>query len=506
MFFFKKRKGKQLKFTKQAEAKPILSSIDENVKYICDSLNNTDDLVVKEITFHNKKSYIIFLQTIADTKEIEKNLIRPIKSCQKNKKVKEIITNAELNITNDLQEVITEILQGSCALLIQDERNVYSLNLPQMHSRELDEATIERSVRGSHQGFVESLDKNLNALRLRIKSDNLKFQYYQLGEEANKNVTIIYLNNIANKDIVEEIEKRLLSISMDTVFSPGYIIECIEENPLSPFPQSLYTERPDRLEAHLMEGRVAIMVEGSTNAIILPISFFAFFHAIDDFDERIYAASVFRLLRFFSFWGTLLFPPLYVAIVGFHFEIIPFEMVSLVKNSISTVPFPPVIEALIMAITIELIREAGIRLPSPIGETIGIVGGLIIGEAVVNAGLVSNVVVIVIALTAIMSFISPSYEMSNTTRILSFPIMIAATMFGFVGIIVSLMLITIHLCKLESVGTPYLAPLTPLNLKGLKDTLIRLPNWVIKERPNELQTQNKYRLHESREWRQSDKK
>src|SRR5699024_9461235 len=145
----------------------------------------------------------------------------------------------------------------------------------------------------------------------------------------------------------------------------------------------------DRLEAHLMEGRVAILAEGSTNAIILPVTFFSFFQSIDDFNERIYTATVFRLLRMFSFLGALLFARLYVAIVGFHFEIIPFEMISLVKTSISTVPFPPVIEALLMAVTIELIREAGIRLPSPIGETIGIVGGLIIGEAVVNAGIVS---------------------------------------------------------------------------------------------------------------------
>lgn len=504
MFSLKKDKSKQLKMTSSEPGKKMLSTMDENISYICNKLNHSDDLKIKKISFHNKKGYVIYLDTMADKKDIEETLIAPLKQSNKNKDLKDIITNVDLEITKDLGDVITELLQGGCAFLIENRQLIYILNLPQMSSRDPDEPTIERAVRGSHQGFVEGLNKNLNLIRLRIESQNLKFQYYKLGKEANKNVSIIYLNNIANPNLVKEVEKRLLSISLDSIFSPGYIEQTIEETPFSPFPQNLYTERPDRLEAHLMEGRVAIMVEGSTNAIILPVTFYSFFQSIDDFNDKVYAASVFRLLRIFSFWGALLLPPLYVAVVAFHFEIIPFEMISLVKNSISTVPFPPIIEALLMAVTIELIREAGIRLPSPIGETIGIVGGLIIGEAVVNAGLVSNVVVIVIALTAIMSFTSPSYEMGNTVRILSFPIMIMATMFGFVGIIISLMLILIHLSKLESLGVPYLAPVSPFHLEGMKDAFIRLPIWLINKRPEELNTQIKEREHMSREWEKSD--
>lgn len=504
MFFIKKNKGKQLKFSNPQPKKQILSTIDENIEYIYKSFSHSSDLKKKEITFHNKKGYIIYLETMADTREIEETLLAPLKNANENKDIKNIITNVDFNITNDLNEVINELLKGGCSLLVTGEQNIYTLVLPQKSSRDPDEPTIERAVRGSHQGFVESLDKNLNLVRLRIENKNLKFQYYQLGEEANKNVAIIYLSNIANEDLVKDVEKKLLSISMDSIFSPGYIEECIEENPFSPFPQNLFTERPDRLEAHLMEGRVAIMTEGSTNAIILPVTFFSFFQSIDDFSERIYAASIFRLLRIFSFWGALFFPPLYVAVVGFNFEIIPFEMISLVKNSISSVPFPPVIEALLMAVTIELIREAGIRLPSPIGETIGIVGGLIIGEAVVNAGLVSNVVVIVIALTAIMSFTNPSYEMGNTVRVLSFPIMVAATMFGFFGITICLLLILMHLSKIESFGVPYLSPLSPFHLSGLKDAVVRLPIWTMKKRPVELETKKEIRQHMSREWEKSD--
>src|SRR5699024_3335099 len=297
--------------------------------------------------------------------------------------------------------------------------------------RSPEEPENEKIVRGSHQGFVESLDININLLRKRIVNSQLTIEYYKLGNETNKNAALVYMSQLANPSLIEDIENRISSITADMVLAPGDLEEYLEDSTFSPFPQIMYTERPDRLEAQLMEGRAAIICEGSSDVIVMPVTFFSFFQTSDDYNVRFYTGSVFRLLRLFSFWGTLLFPPLYIAVVGFHFEIIPFKMVTLVKESIETIPYPPFFEAMLMAITIELIREAGIRLPTSIGQTIGIVGGLIIGEAIVNAGLVSNIMVIIIALTAIMSFSFPSYEMGNTTRLLNFPIMIAAATFGF---------------------------------------------------------------------------
>lgn len=508
MSFFRKGRGKPLKFT---TSKPTpgpkrnpFSTIDENIDFICTELNNTDDLQIREFTFHKKQGAIILLETMSDTEKIEKTFLTPLRDAKKHDELKDIITNVDLSITEDLNETVPALLKGSCIITINGDDRIYTLNLPKKGLEDANEPKIERSVRGSHQGFVESLESNLNLIRYRIANKNLKINYHKLGFESNKNLALVYLNNIANPELVKDLEKRVLSISMDSIFSPGYIEENIETTSFSPFPQNLYTERTDRLEAHLMEGRIAIMTEGSTNAIIVPVTFFSFFQSIDDFNDRIYATSLFRLLRLFSFFGALLFPALYIAVVGFHFEMIPFEMISLVQNSIGTIPYPPVIEALLMAVTIELIREAGIRLPTPIGETIGIVGGLIIGEAVVNAGFVSNVVVIVIALTAIMSFTNPSYEMGNTVRILSFPIMIAATMFGLVGIVVSIMFLVIHMCKLNSFGTPYLSPLAPLNLKGMKDTFVRFPIWTMSERPEAVKPQKRVRQQDSREWRKGD--
>lgn len=486
----------------EQDIKPLFSSIKQNLTYICDAFNNTDDLKVREISVNRKSGIIIFLETMADSEKIEQNLLIPLAKSKRNEDLDEIIGNVDLNMSNNLNDIITNMLSGNCTLLFEDEKEAFLFNVAQENERSPEEPDNEKIVRGSHLGFVESLDINLNLIRSRIVNRQLIVKYYELGMESNTNIALVYMEELASPPLIDEIKERIMSISMDAIFAPGDIEETIETHPYSPFPQSLYTERPDRLKSHLMEGRIAIMVEGSPDAIILPVTFFSFFHSPDDFNNRFYEGTAFRLLRLSSFWGSLILPALYIAMISFHFEIIPFEIIPLVKNSIETVPFPPFFEALIMAVTIELIREAGIRLPSPIGETIGIVGGLIIGDAVVNAGLISNMMVIVIALTAIMSFTIPSYTMSNTVRILTVPLMIGASTLGFVGIVAALMMIIIHMCKLESFGTPYLSPLVTFSLDDLKDTIIRSPVWTMDKRPENINVEDSVRQYESREWDQ----
>ncbi|MEI3613699.1 spore germination protein [Pseudogracilibacillus sp. SO30301A] len=503
MSFFKKNKGMPSFVNKGIN--PLFPSLEDNIKYICEAFNNTDDLKMRKVTFHEKQGKLFYLEAMTDPKIIEHSFLIPLTEADECDDLRNVITNVGFNTSTNLNDAVSALLMGSCALVLEGEKETYLFNTPQMNTRAPDEPENEKVVRGSHLGFVESLDINMNLIRQRVKNRQLMIKYYELGMESNRKMAIVYMNQLANPSLVEEIEKRILSISMDSIIAPGYIEECIEEHPMSPFPQNLYTERPDRLEAHLMEGRVAIMTEGSTDAIIMPVTFFSFFQSPDDFNNRFYEGSVFRLLRLFSFWGTLTFPPLYIAVVGFHFEIIPYDMVVIVKGSIENVPFPPFVEALVMVITIELIREAGLRLPTPIGQTIGIVGGLIIGEAVVNAGLVSNVMVIVIALTAIMSFTIPAYEMGNTIRILLFPTMIAAATLGFVGIVVSLMFIIIHMCKLQSFGTPYITPLAPLNIKGLKDALVRFPIWSMNKHSKDVHAQLPLKQRSSREWDKNDR-
>ncbi|VEF48291.1 GerA spore germination protein [Bacillus freudenreichii] len=503
MSFFKKNKGKPLKVTgyKGIEGKTLFPLLEDNIHYICKAFYNTHDLKIRQVNFRGKQGKLVYLETMADTKEIQRSFLIPLTESGEDQTIEDLITSVELNVSSSLSEAVSELLTGCCALFFEGETKCYLFNTLQVNVRTPEEPENEKVVRGSHEGFVEKLNVNLNLIRERIKNRQLTIKYFELGWESKTNLAVIYISDLADPSLVEEVQKRIESISTDMVFSPGYIEECLEDSPFSPFPQILFTERPDRLEAHLMEGRVAVMSEGTSDVSIVPVSFFAFFQTPDDFNIRFYAGSVFRLLRLFSFWGALTLPPIYIAVVGFHFEIIPQDVVTIVKSSIENIPFPPLIEAIVMAITIELIREAGIRLPTPIGQTIGIVGGLIIGDAVVNAGMVSNVMIIVIALTAIMSFTIPSYEMGNSIRILSLPIMIGAATLGFVGIVFSLMIIIIHMCKLKSFGSPYLSPVAPLHFKDLKDTFIRFPIWMLNTRPKAAQAQKSIKQKASREWK-----
>jgi len=306
--------------------------------------------------------------------------------------------------------------------------------------------------------------------------------------------------------LLHDLEERLNSISTDTIISPGYVAEFIEDNPYSPFPQLLFTERPDRAVAHLMEGRIVILAEGDPSAIILPVTLFAFYQSPDDFHTRWVVGTFVRLIRLASFVIAFQLPGIYIAVVGFHPEILPSDLIITVKSSVERVPYPPLLEAVFMELTMELIREAGIRLPSRVGQTIGIVGGLVIGDAVVQTGLVSLPMVIVVALTAIASYVVPSNEMSTAIRILRFPLMVAAAMFGFIGLTIGLVFILIHLCKLESLKQPYFAPVMPLRFKDLKDTFVRFPIWKLSERPHDAKPKRYKQETVSREWDQNDKK
>lgn len=502
MSFFRKESSLQ---DNEDQMKQVTTSLDENINFIRSELCNTDDLLMKEITWNEHQGMLVYLNTMINSDQFQRIFLAPITEMNFGEQMDNLVASPEMNLTNDLNNVVNELLSGSVAIFIESEPTCYLFNIVQSNPRSPEEPDSEKIVRGSHNGFVENFEVNLNLIRERVKNRHLKIEYFTLGKEENSPVAMIYLQNIVNQTLVQKIRKRITTINSDIVFSPGFLEEDIEDSPVSPFPQVLYTERPDRVQANLIEGRIAILNEGSADVSILPVTFFSFFQSPDDYNLRTYSGSFFRLLRLFCFFGVLTLPAFYISVVAFHFEFIPYDLVGLMKASITNIPFSPLIEALIMAITIELVREAGIRLPSPIGQTIGIVGGLIIGDAVVNAGLVSNMMVIVIALTAIMSFSIPTYEMGNTVRLLGFPLMLGAATLGFVGIVFGFIIIIIHLCTLESFGTPYLSPLTPTHFSELQDAILRLPNWMQKTRPEDLRTKKPIKKGKSRGWDSNDK-
>lgn len=493
---------------KSTENKPhermsVYSSLQENKEYVENQLFHSSDLKWRSIRFNQTEGLIVFLESLADLQKIQKEIIQPLEGKSEGN-VDEVITSVEITKKSDLNEVPYALIQGNCVLLFEGIVEVFIVDVAAVNTRNISEPVNEGVIRGAHDGFIEHLMTNLYLVRKRVENPNLVVRYYQTGKATKTKLALLYMQDLANPDLVKEVDQRIGSITMDITISPGFIAELIEDNPFSLFPQILYTERTDRAAAHLMEGRVVIIADGDPSALILPVTFFAFYQSPDDYHSRWIAGSFVRLLRFVSFIIASLIPALYIAVIGFHPEILPENLIFSVKSSIDKVPFPPIVEALIMQITLEVLREAGVRLPSRVGQTIGIVGGLVIGDSVVRAGLISYPMVIVVALTAISSFVAPSNEISTATRILGFPLMILAAMFGLIGITFGMLFILIHLCKLESFGTPYFSPVMPLRMKDMKDTFVRFPIWSLNQRPHDPHPQKYVQERNSRGWEQDD--
>ncbi|TSB45433.1 spore germination protein [Alkalicoccobacillus porphyridii] len=469
--------------------------------------HHPDDFGTRYFEFHGKRGCVLYLEPLVDTNLLEQTFFIPLSEDKFDDRytLEDLIVSTNWKRDSNVTKEATLLTKGYAAILLEGEPSILYVEVGIFFDRSIEEPSNEKIVRGSHEGLVESLFVNLNVLRRRAQTSELAVKKTRVGAKLQRETAIVYMNDIADPEIVETIEDRINDISSDLVISPGFIAEYIQDHSYSPFPQVLYTERPDRIISHLLEGRIIVMTDGSPTALIAPISISAFFQSPDDYNIHFILGSFYRVIRFLSVFIAVTLPALYISVVAFNYEILPNPIILPVKNSLANIPYPPLIEALIMELTIELIREAGVRLPSPIGQTIGIVGGLVIGEAVVNAGLVSNMMIIVVALTAVASFVIPSPEMNSVVRVLRFPFMFLAAIFGILGVTLASMLLLMHLCKLTSFGRPYLSPIAPFRLKDMKDTAIRMPVWFLNTRPLAVKPQTLKQQGYSWWWKQREK-
>jgi spore germination protein KA len=477
-----KKESKQFPF--EQKSKPfvgVFTSIDENISFIKHTFSGSEDLVMKEINISNNQGILVFLNTMTDTDKIQDNILKPF--LEANGDEIENVLKVKFLKSDNLIKAQEELLNGSCIIIFDGDQEFYMLEVPISKDRAVIEPNNEQVIQGSHEGFIENLLTNLHLIRKSIRTSDLVMEHLSVGDHIQSKLAMVYIKDLANKEIIHEFKRRIQYISMDHIPSTGSLQELIEDSTWSPFPQILSTERVDRVIGHLNEGRVAIFMEGSPSCLLIPVTFFAFFHSPDDYNSRWMIGTFIRSMRLMSIAIAVHLPAIYIAVIGFHFEVLPDDLVLPVVSSIRNIPFPPLIEALVMELTIELIREAGVRLPARIGPTIGIVGGLVIGDAVVRAGLISNTMIVVVAITAVAAYCIPATEMSDAVRFLRFPLMILASTFGFVGIVFGFMFTLAHLCRLESFGTPYFAPWAPFRLKDIKDTFIRLPLWKFNTRP-----------------------
>jgi spore germination protein len=341
----------------------------------------------------------------------------------------------------------------------------------------------EKALRGSREGFCDALKANTALLRKRVRNHKLKVNERIMGSLTKTTVALVYVDSLARPAILDEINKRLdkLEGSIEFLTDSGIIEQLTEESEYSPFPQYQTTERPDRAAMALMEGRIILFVDNSPTALILPTSYNSFFKTADDYFLRYHVASLARIIRYIAAFLAVTLPGIYVAAMTYHPEIIPEKLLLTLYDARATVPFSVVIEVLIMELSFELLREAGIRVPGPTGNTIGIVGGLIIGQSAVSAGIVSPIIVVIVALTALSSFAIPSEELAGTFRVLKYLMIISGYILGLFGLIAGWLLILTHLSRMSSFGFPYLTPGVSRDIFiNPKDSLIRFPMKFIK--------------------------
>ncbi|RJX38130.1 spore germination protein [Paenibacillus pinisoli] len=400
-----------------------------------------------------------------------------------------LLERSQFYSSTDSKTVIIGILEGKVALF--HEGQVYLVDVYKPDARAISQSETETVINGPHDSFVEAAKQNLSLIRRRVKSPHLKVIKLEVGEVTKNDVYILYIDGIANLNYVHELVGRIQNIEIDAVHDGNMLIQYIDDFPNSIFPLFPTTERTDAAVSRLVGGRIIGILDGSPSVFSAPASFFEFFSSPDDYYQRWALGSAIRILRLVAFLITVTFTAMYVSVTTFHYEMIPEDLLLTLTESRARVPFPPLYEALLMEVTIELLREAGARLPTKIGQTIGIVGGIVIGQAAVQAGLTSNILIIAVASSAIASFVIPSYVMSASIRLIRFGLIILAGMMGNLGLMMGFALIVIHLSGLTSLNTSYLTPLAPFKPQDWRDVFIRAPFWAIKERPTQSGTPNK---------------
>jgi spore germination protein KA len=377
-------------------------------------------------------------------------------------------------------------MEGISIIMLQGCTVAISANTAGGDHRAVEEPSSQTVVRGPKEGFTENINTNLSLLRRRIKSPALRVVYRQIGRQTRTHVAVVYMKDIAKDSVVQEIMSRLDRIDTDAILDSGYIEEFIQDAPFTPFPTVQNTERPDAAAGGILEGQVAIIVDGTPFVLLAPATFIRFLQSSEDYYQRFDIASFLRLIRYGSFFASMLLPSLFIAVTTFHQEMLPTPLLISLASQREGVPFPAVVEAIAMEATFEVLREAGVRMPRVIGPAISIVGALVLGQAAVQAGLVSAAMVIVVSFTAIANFVIPAINMAIAARLIRFVMMILAATLGLFGIMSGLMVLLIHLASLRSFGVAYTVPFSPFIWPNWKDVIVRLPHWAMKQRPFEI--------------------
>ncbi|SES68320.1 GerA spore germination protein [Oceanobacillus limi] len=453
-------------------------NIDELEKVISSKFENNPDIKFSTYEQQGRKVAIFFIDYQVDVQKLQESLLGPLLNMEKEWSNDSIVNEIPLNSAtkiSSLDEILKRLVIGEVIIYVEGENESLTYLLLHKESRSLEKAETESLVLGPKISFTESLATNLNIVRWRIKSTDLVLEEVKIGKTMPHDVRIVYMKSIANEEDVNTLRQRLKELDVDEIEDSVVLKQYLEDSQYNLFPQFDHTELPDRFTYSIKKGKVGILVENSPSGFLTPSTLFSFLESTEDLYMRWQAGTFLRLLRFFAMAFSIIVTPMYVAAVSFQYTIIPTEILITIGQSRAAVPFPPLIEALILEFLLELLREAGARLPTKVGQTMGIVGGIVIGQAAVEAGLTSNILIIVVAMSALSSFTVPSYLLGTTIRLIRFPLILLAGFLGFLGIMFGLSLLIIHLLRLKSLGRPYLVPLYPLRLEDFNKVFYRTP-------------------------------
>ncbi|WP_027625869.1 spore germination protein [Clostridium lundense] len=476
-----------------------LNELQQKIQFIKRLVGEKSELIVREFVIGkgcNLTAAILYINGLANRQTIDRDILKPLMfeveedlsiiDNLEDSIVKKYISVSNAFIEEDINKVIFNIKRGKTVIVLERTSKYIILDTTGGEYRGISDPINETSVRASREGFVEKLETNISMIRRKIKDNNLVEERLVVGRRNQTDVVLMYIDNIVDKEILNDIKQRLSIIDVDGFTGSGMLEQFIESNPYSIFPQSFPTERPDIVEANLLEGKIAIIVDGTSFVLTFPTIFFEFFQAVEDYNQRTLISSFTRLIRYIAVFIVITMPAIYVTLIKFNAELIPFKFLGAIIEARRGIALTPFMSILSMNIIVEFLREGGLRLPFKIGQTLSVVGGIIIGDAAIKAKIVSSTTLLVVGIATVATFLIPNYEMALSVRLISYPMLILGNFLGMFGIAVGWFFIIAYLCTLESYGVPYFK----LYKGDMKDIFIRAPLWKMNKRPEIIPNSN----------------
>jgi len=484
------------------------TNLEKNIDFILNEIGKQSPITVKKFLIGKNKTLnatLIFVNGLMSRSLIDRDILNPLmihvnEELSPGENIAEYISQRYIpmgstKVEEDINKVIESIKIGKTAMLVEGANSIIIIDtIDSTHYRAIADPPNESAIRGSREGFVENIGVNISILRRKIKDKNLTMENLIIGKRSQTDVVIMYIDDIVDKDVLKEVRNKLNSIDVDSINAGGMIEQYIEDSPYSVFPQAFNTERPDIVKANLMEGKIAILVNGNPSVITVPAVFIEFFQAVEDYYERTIVSSFARLLRILAVFMVITLPSIYLTLIQYNAELIPIKFINPIVQSREGIALTPFLEILAMEVVVEFLREGGLRLPPKIAGTLSIVGGIIIGNTAIESRIVSPTTLLVVGIAVLSTFLIPNYEMSLSIRFIRFPMLVLANTIGFMGIAAGWFFLMVHLFSLESYGVPYVS----IKERDMKDIFIRAPLWKMNKRPEAIPNNNPTRQSDFR--------